>query len=129
MIKNIQIGTIYFYQGFAGCLFVKVIKKCGDRFLVITGIDATFLQNVENLETSHEYEKHRESGNLSGIWTVEEKFILKAILIPFKKLPESRLKRLNKRPHATQMVIPNAMDKEEEKSFLRERKINSVIYD
>ena len=129
MVKNLQIGEIYFYQGYAGCLFVKVIKKCGNRFLVLSAINATYLKNIEYLETALEYERYREEGDLMGIWTVEERFLLQSILIPLDKLPESRTRILGKKRISNDMVIPLAMDKQEKEAFIREEKINSVIYD
>lgn len=129
LVKKLEINRVYFYQGNAGCLFVRPIKPCGDRLLTITGIDANVLSNIEILNNASEYEVYRDKGDIMGIWTIKEEYLLKSILIPYDELPHGRVRKLDKRKIPTGMIIPIGMNKQEELSFWRESLINDIIND
>ncbi len=144
---DIKLGQVYFYQSlqFSMTGFLKpfsrkyVSQKDGSRQSRISVANFFNLHDAINMplyEDISEYEKFKEDGTITSLWTLEEDYLKSDnnILIPIEEMSENRSKELTQ--HAAfgarnrisnKLSIAIGMCESEIISYKRNKKISRIF--
>lgn len=140
---DIKLGQVYFYQSLqfsmTGFLrpFRQVVYTQKDgvrrsRIQVVNFFNLHDAINIPLYEEASEYEKLKEDGTVTNVWTLEEDYLKSDsnILIPIEEMSEDRSKDLTqhrKNRISNKLSIAIGMDENEILSYTRNKKISKIF--